>query len=594
MWGLADRALELIERRWKLVVLLAWLVFCVEAAWNHRADILLFNLTDSDDNMRLAQVRDLLNGQAWYDLRQHRVNPPVGANIHWSRLVDLPIAGLIAALRQFVDPSHAERLAVAIAPLIPLLLLLFALSLSVRWLISPKAYPLVFPALYFAVATKEMFMPERIDHHGWQLALLALSISAIADPKRVRGGVTLGISTALSLAIGLEMILYLALAGGAVALFWTADAEEKDRLRAYALSLGVASAVCFALFASYDNRQPVCDALSPVWLSDALLGGALLYAVTFASPRNARTRVLIVAAAAAVLALFHAAMWPQCLRGFEPVSPDAQRLWFSHIMEVQPVYERSWPIAVMLSTISITGLMGWGLLAWVRRNDTPQIRAVIAAGAIALCATLLMLWETRTGPAAQMLATIGCAALVWIVVGKLWRLHSDFLSVFGSIAVIVIGSGATAPIALSLLPLPMPSEDELVSARADATCLSLWAMSNLNSQPPGLVITYVDYGPRLIALTHHDAVAAPYHRNSEQIVDVLNFWRGSEQQAHAIAAKYHANYVLTCPNSMAASVFQLEEPDGFSQQLQRQQVPTWLAPLPLPASSPFKMWKVVG
>ena len=33
-----------------------------------------------------------------------------------------------------------------------------------------------------------MFMPERIDHHGWQLALLALSVAAIADRDELRGG----------------------------------------------------------------------------------------------------------------------------------------------------------------------------------------------------------------------------------------------------------------------------------------------------------------------------------------------------------------------------------------------------------------------
>ena len=43
-------------------------------------------------------------------------------------------------------------------------------------------------ALIFAGSTNGMFMPERIDHHGWQLAMLALSVAAIADPKRVRGG----------------------------------------------------------------------------------------------------------------------------------------------------------------------------------------------------------------------------------------------------------------------------------------------------------------------------------------------------------------------------------------------------------------------
>src|SRR4029077_9413422 len=118
-------------------------------------------------------------------------------------LVDLPIAGLILTLRPFLGGAGAERWAVAIAPLLPYLLLLFSLALTARRLLGPVSYPLTFIGLLFAGSTNGMFMPERIDHHGWQLALLALSISAIADPKRVRGGLTLGLSTALSLAIGL-------------------------------------------------------------------------------------------------------------------------------------------------------------------------------------------------------------------------------------------------------------------------------------------------------------------------------------------------------------------------------------------------------
>ena len=35
--------------------------------------------------------------------------------------------------------------------------------------------------------------------------------SAMADPKRARGGAVLGIATGLSLSIGLEMMIYLAL-----------------------------------------------------------------------------------------------------------------------------------------------------------------------------------------------------------------------------------------------------------------------------------------------------------------------------------------------------------------------------------------------
>src|SRR3954451_8184086 len=274
-------ALDWLGRNWKLVTLLCWLGFCawsIVMSWNQ---IRWFGLPDTDDNMRIMQVRALLHGQGWYDLRNYRMNPPYGASIHWSRLVDLPIAGLILTLRPFLGGAAAERWAVAVAPLIPYLLLLFSLALTARRLLGPTAYLLAFVTLFFAGSNNGMFTPERIDHHGWQLALLALSISSIADRDRVRGGIVLGLSTALSLAIGLEMIIYLALAGVALVLFWVDAVDERERLGAYAVSLGGATAFCFLVFASNDNWNAVCDALSPVWLSDALIGSALMLSLAW-------------------------------------------------------------------------------------------------------------------------------------------------------------------------------------------------------------------------------------------------------------------------------------------------------------------------
>src|SRR5206468_890419 len=147
-----------------------------------------------------------------------RLNPPFGANIHWSRLVDLPIAGLILGFRTFLDTSHAERFAVAVAPLLPLLVAMVGIALTARRLVDPKSYLVALVALFFCGTTAGMFIPERIDHHGWQLALLALGVAGLADPKRIRGGITVGVASALSLAIGLEMIVYIALAGAAIVL----------------------------------------------------------------------------------------------------------------------------------------------------------------------------------------------------------------------------------------------------------------------------------------------------------------------------------------------------------------------------------------
>ena len=126
----------LIERHWRWLVLFTWLAFCAWAIATKWSDIRWFNLGDTDDNMRMMQVRGLLHGQGWFDLRQSRMNPPFGANIHWSRLVDLPIAGLILALRPLIGGPAAERWAVGIAPMLPYLLLMMSLALMARRLID--------------------------------------------------------------------------------------------------------------------------------------------------------------------------------------------------------------------------------------------------------------------------------------------------------------------------------------------------------------------------------------------------------------------------------------------------------------------------
>jgi hypothetical protein len=587
-------AVRLLERHWKLVTLLVWLGFAAWFLFSKWTQIRWFGLTDTDDNMRMMQVRGLLHGQGWFDLRNYHMNPPFGANIHWSRLVDLPLAGLILLLRPFVGGPDAERAAVAIAPLIPYLLLLFSLALTARRLIDPRAYPVAFLALFFAGSTNGMFMPERIDHHGWQLALLSLSLAGIADPKRLRGGLTVGISTALSLAIGLEMMIYLAIAGVTMVLFWVDDDEQRERMRAYAIAIGGGTALAFLVFASYDNRNAVCDALSPVWLSDALLAGALLYVLSLLRPGDWKRRLLLALIAGAIVAAFHALMWPNCLQRLEGVSPEVEQLWLSHVKEARPIYRHGWRIASLVVALPITGLIGWGVLAWMRRRDRDLLRRILGVALPGIAASALLLWQTRTGPAAQMMAVIGAAALVWILVPLVWGAKSPVVRVLGAVVIIIAGAGAAVPFTLNFIKEPKPTAFQSAIGRANSLCGSLWGLRPIHHQPKGLVLTFVDLGPRLITVTHHDAITGPYHRNGAQIADVMNFWRGDAEQSHRIALKYHADYVLSCPNSSTTTIFMSEAPKGFYGQLQRGQVPKWLSPVELPKDSPYRMWKVVG
>ena len=88
-----------------------------------------------------------------------------------------------------------------------------------------------------------MYAPDRIDHHGWQLAMLSLTVAGLSDPKGARGGAIVGAASAVSLSIGLEMMPYAAMAGAIIALQWIWDRGEAKRVEGYALALGGGTAL---------------------------------------------------------------------------------------------------------------------------------------------------------------------------------------------------------------------------------------------------------------------------------------------------------------------------------------------------------------
>src|SRR5690606_23128842 len=90
--------LDHVARRWRPWVALLWLAAATFMLFERLGGLRGFALGDTDDYLRMMQGRALIGGEDWSGLRQYRLNPPFGADIHWSRLVDLPIAGIKLAL----------------------------------------------------------------------------------------------------------------------------------------------------------------------------------------------------------------------------------------------------------------------------------------------------------------------------------------------------------------------------------------------------------------------------------------------------------------------------------------------------------------
>jgi hypothetical protein len=581
--------MEGVERRWRWLVLLFWLGTSAFLLWSRWAPINAFALGDTDDNLRIMQVRGLIAGQDWFDLRQHRLNPPFGADIHWSRLVDLPIAGIKLALAPFLGGPTAEKAAVALAPLIPMAAAMAAVALAARRLVAPWAFALAIAILLCGHSLRNQWAPLRIDHHGWQLALLAVAAVSLTDPKRARGGATLGIATALSLVIGLEMLLYLALIGGIGVLMWVRDPAQGRRLATYGASLAGGAALGFLVFASQANRAPVCDALSPVWLSVAAAGGAMTVAMTLAAPRSWPLRLALAAGAGAALAAGFALAWPHCLGRLEGASPELVRLWLGNVREARPLYTHGYSTAITVAALPVAGLIGYAIMLWRHRSDEQKLVAWGATAAPALLAASLLLWQSRAGPAAQLLAVPGATALVWLTVTS--RVMA--VRVLGTVALFLLASGLLPQLMLRYFP-PKPRPGMDVVNKANNLCPTLWALKPVAQQPRGRVLTFVDLGPRLIALTHHDAVAGPYHRNGSDIIDVMRTFRGTAESARATIERRGIDYVLICPGYSESTVYASQAKGGFYMQLVRGKVPAWLRPVPLPTDSPYRMWRVTG
>src|SRR5262249_21684473 len=124
---------------------------------------------DSDDATRLVEVRDLLAGQNWFDLTMSRLDPPNGVFMHWSRVIDLPLPGLIKIFALALPLELAERAARLTFSLILQGLLYVGVARLAALLMSRAA---MLPAILLAVlsgAVFGQFQPGRIDHHAPQI-----------------------------------------------------------------------------------------------------------------------------------------------------------------------------------------------------------------------------------------------------------------------------------------------------------------------------------------------------------------------------------------------------------------------------------------
>jgi hypothetical protein len=560
----------------------------------------------ADDAMRLVEVRDFMAGQAWGDTVQPRLAPPEGVAMHWSRLVDAPLAALMLVLQPLLGQALAETVAATAWPL-GLLAVLAALVMKAADSLAGRTGALLALAL-LALSGPSLvhFKPGAIDHHNVQLVLtLAMTVCAMRAQSSARAAALAGGLAALSLAVGLEMLPAVAVTGAAMGVASVALGAPFSRP---ATSFGFGLALT-ALAVRLVTPGPallgpvVCDAFGAPVLALCTLGGGALLACAALSRRlpGLGARLACGALLGAAAACAFAAAYPECLRApYGHLDPRLAVLWLDTVAESQPMLDAisASPeiIAPIFAFVALSLCLG---CAWAVKARAPAFResdetrfALLLLLAVTVAHLATGVWQTRGLIGAVVTSTpllAACLAAAFRARGPRAEPAMLLLCLCLSPACLAAVGTASAGALSALAPSKAPEE----SVMDLPTCSSAADLAALGELDRGRVMAGIDLGPGILAETPHAVFAAPYHRNIAGNTALLDTMLATPEAAARTLGAVGADYLALCPGSLDEKRYSGLAPEGLAARLARGEAMPFLAPVAMPAGS-LKVWRVVG
>jgi hypothetical protein len=386
----------------------------------------VFDAMSTDDAMRLVEVNDLIAGQGWFDLTQHRLDPP-GSPMHWSRLVDAPLAALILILRPLAGAAGAEAITLILWPTLlfgAALILVAAIAKRMSDDANQRSVQLAAVILAaLSVPALIHFRAGAIDHHNVQIVLLLcfLFVTVGIEQSLVDAGLA-GFSATLSLAVGLEMLPAIATACVAVLglLIWRGNAVSRQVCMFGAALTGSSLLLAALLLPPHSLGAPVCDAFGgPFLLLIAGGGGSLMIVAGVAAWQyTLAARVAAAAVTGLILLGTFFKLFPGCLASpYAAVDPMVTLFWLDHVAETM-----SFRTILQLEPQKIPGFYGFPVLTLflvvtAAIRAAPRSRFRLIAAAVTLAALVgISIWQMR-GAAA---ATIAAAPIFAVSLAMLW------------------------------------------------------------------------------------------------------------------------------------------------------------------------------
>ncbi|MBZ9850445.1 GtrA family protein [Mesorhizobium sp. CA14] len=553
---------------------------------------------DNDNLLRLVEVRDLLAGQGWFDLHQYRMGLEGGFVMHWSRLVDAPIAAIALAASAL---TGSRPLGEDVAQVLwPALLFWSTLFFTARAARSFGGGGAVLPAILVGAAGYYfigIYDPGALDHHNVQLMLTMASLALLLEaPARRWSAFLSGLCAALTLAVGMETVPYVATIGVCVALLFVADpAGERMIARDFGLGFAGVAALVFVMTVSPSAWGAAqCDAFSVVQFLVAAVAGAGLAAIASVEPAAGswRRRLGSLAALGVVLGVVVAVLFPQCLSApYGSLDPRLKELWLDHVDEAQSLFTLLVRDPARVAARYATPLVAIVLMALrLRRGGWRRQDSLVAA--LLVVAFVVGAWQVRGTTFSIAFAVVPLS--VWIAK---WRARAETSSSLGvalrlaavwlvSMNPVWTGVAAAASVALE------KGKDVADGGTADKTCEKKATFALLGAMADTTVLTISNLGAPILVYSGHRVFAGPYHRNVAGNLLALDAFLGSADDARAIVEAHRVGLVAICPGNVETLILTRKAPQGFLAGLLRGSVPDWLKPVSETRGSPIELYRV--
>lgn len=590
-----DRRLRINERP-NRAIFLSWLALCgllLLIAWKKVA---ANSFPGPDDALRLVQLRDLLNGQGWYDLHQYRIDPPDGVLMHWSRIVDVPLWVCLKVLTPLLGQPLAEHVTMVVIPLLLLGLIMLAVG-RLAWRLF-DVQTAIFASLAVALwpYVVMQIQPMRIDHHAYQIMCVAMAAWALSWRSPLRGGAFAGVMMALGTMISLETLPMAAAFGGILALRWLGDYRARWWLVSYMQALALGMAVLFALTRATD-LAPHCDVIAPAHLGFFLIT-ALGTGVIGALPKMPRAALIVMFGVAGAAGLgFVALVSRQCFTPpFAGLDPTLYKYWYRAVKEGLPLWDQDASRAIPAVLQMLVALCA-SIALWARSDDwhrrwwaeyTLLLLAAITAG----CLTFRSL---------SFPGVLGAVPMGWLACRLLRyfratdRISAKLLAAAAMYLVLLPSTPFVLYEKLAAIVAPSEKRPEKgnVTLR-NSTCLQSGDLALLNKLPPAKLFATMDIGPSVLLHTHHSVVGTGHHRAPRAMLAVINGFTAPPDKARAIIAGEQAQYLVWCSDLNEAGNWQhVGGEAGLAAQLLADNPPEWLKRVDIGGPDTLQVWQIL-